>query len=227
MALTDDLWCNLGVDAFSAHIVPQRLWPGIGLRPGGDRPDLEVHLRALFDALYTSVATLSHLGVNVVVDVGHHDDYSEPLGILPRVATLISALPAYLIGVRCPVPVIMDRRNSAGAHEDRYERSGPGDAVPDIVVRWERAVHDPGIYDLEVDTSILSPDGCVEAIRARIARGSPTAFAATGEHGSCELTHAVFTPPRFGTASHCGPGSGSLRGHADQGQQRPDAPAHQ
>ncbi len=35
----------------------------------------------------------------------------------------------------------------------RYVTSGPGGEVPDVVRRWERAVHDPGIYDLEVDTS--------------------------------------------------------------------------
>lgn len=33
-------------------------------------------------ALYESVASHSRLGPNVVVDVGHHDSYSRPLGIL-------------------------------------------------------------------------------------------------------------------------------------------------
>ncbi len=36
----DALWLNLGVDAF-AGVTPRQLRPGIGLRPGGERPDLE------------------------------------------------------------------------------------------------------------------------------------------------------------------------------------------
>jgi chloramphenicol 3-O phosphotransferase len=43
-------------------------------------------------------------------------------------------------------------------------------------VRWQREVHDPGIYDLEVDTSVLSPDECATAIARRLAQGPGTAF---------------------------------------------------
>ena len=78
---SDELWLNLGVDAFAA-VTPARLRPGIGLRPGGERPDLEDAVVLLFDALYSAVVAWSRAGRNVVVDVGHHDDYSEPLGIL-------------------------------------------------------------------------------------------------------------------------------------------------
>lgn len=37
-------------------------------------------------------------------------------------------------------------------------------------------MHDPGIYDLEVDTSLQSPQECAEAIMDRLRRGPPTAF---------------------------------------------------
>ena len=178
LSLPGELWLNLGVDAFAAHLTPLRLWPGIGLRPGGERPDLEVHLPGLFDALYASVTAISRLGINVVVDVGHHDDFSTPLGILPRAASAMNEIGAYFIGVRCPVPVIMERRDTGESpEEDRYARSGPDGRVPAIVGRWERAVHDPGIYDLEVDTSVATPAECVEAIRARMSGTPPTAFA--------------------------------------------------
>ena len=40
----------------------------------------------LFDTLYTAVRAWSSVGLNVVVDVGHHDEYSRPLGILSKVA---------------------------------------------------------------------------------------------------------------------------------------------
>jgi hypothetical protein len=36
----DGVWMNLGVDGFK-QMTPERFQPGIGLRPGGERPDLE------------------------------------------------------------------------------------------------------------------------------------------------------------------------------------------
>ena len=103
---------------------------------------------ALFDALYDSVIAQRRLGLNVVVDVGHHDDYSTPLGILDQVSERLEALPAYFIGVRCPVEVILDRRAAEEpGREGTYLRRGPDGAVPEPVLRWERAVHDPGIYE--------------------------------------------------------------------------------
>jgi chloramphenicol 3-O phosphotransferase len=172
------LWMNLGVDAFSEHVIPEPLRPGIGLRPGGERPDLETYVPVLFDALYDSVTAWARSGLNVVVDVGHHDDYAAPLGILRRVAQTLEGFPAYFIGVRCPVDVIMSRRDAGEAgRDDRYVRSGPGGVIPAAVLRWERAVHDPGVYDLEVDTAARSPGECADAIRRRLDGGPPTAFA--------------------------------------------------
>ncbi|MGP0029664.1 MAG: phosphotransferase-like protein [Acidimicrobiales bacterium] len=96
-----------------------------------------------------------------------------------RVARRLRGSEAYFIGVRCPVGVIMDRRDRAEpGREDRYVTSGPDGRVPDVVLRWERAVHDPGVYDLEVDTSRQSPDECARDIRGRLDAGTPTAFAA-------------------------------------------------
>jgi chloramphenicol 3-O phosphotransferase len=39
------------------------------------------------------------------------------------------------------------------------------------VLLWQEEVHKPGIYDLEVDTSLLSPEECAEVIRTRLAEG--------------------------------------------------------
>jgi chloramphenicol 3-O phosphotransferase len=177
------LWLNVGVDAF-ADVTPRQLRPGIGLRPGGERPDLEDAVVALFDALYASVVAWSRSGRNVVVDVGHHDDYSKPLGILHKVAGDLRELPAFFIGVRCPVEVIIARRDAGppgGGGGERYVTSAPDGTVPDAVHRWERAVHDPGIYDLEVDTSTQTAAACAGAVRRRLDAGPPTAFAALAE----------------------------------------------
>jgi chloramphenicol 3-O phosphotransferase len=45
--------------------------------------------------------------------------------------------------------------------------------VPRTVRLWQREVHIPGIYDLEVDTSLLSPEECAEVIRRRLEDGPP------------------------------------------------------
>jgi chloramphenicol 3-O phosphotransferase len=181
-AAVDGLWLNLGVDAFSGGITPAQFLPGIGLRPGGERPELEPLLPILFDALYDAVIAQSRLGLNVVVDVGHHDDYSKPLGILQRVSPRLKDRPAFFIGVRCPLATIMDRRTTVeSGREGSYLGRDPDGAIPEPVLRWERAVHLPGIYDLEVNTAAQSPDECAAAIRARIERGPPTAFGELAE----------------------------------------------
>ena len=59
-----------------------------------------------------------------------------------------------------------------------YVTSEPDGSIPDVVFRWERAVHDPGVYDLEVDTSTSSPEASAAAILRRVDEGPPMAFAA-------------------------------------------------
>ena len=168
----DGVWMNLGVDRFM-QATPPRYLPGIGLRPGGERPDLEPLVSILYRAMYESIAAHSRLGLNVVVDVGHHDAYAAPLGILPRCAKTLRGLPVLFVGVRCPIEVIMERRRATGWDTGH----ATGAAVPEPVRRWQREVHIPGIYDLEVDTSLLSPEACAALIRQHLETGPPpTAF---------------------------------------------------
>jgi chloramphenicol 3-O phosphotransferase len=164
----EGLWLNLGVDR-SMQMTPARYQPGIGLRPGGERPDLEPLVAVLYRALYQSIAAHSRLGINVVVDVGHHDAYSVPLGILPACARLLEGQPALLVGVRCPLEVILQRRRATGWDADR----APTDPVPPPILRWQTEVHTPGIYDLEVDTSVLTPAECAAAIHSRMVSSLP------------------------------------------------------
>jgi chloramphenicol 3-O phosphotransferase len=163
----EGIWMNLGVDRFKA-MTPDRYQPGIGLRPGGERPDLEPHIVVLYRAMYESIAAHSRLGLNVVVDVGHHDAYSVPRGILPGCARRLAGLPVLFVGVRCPLDVIMERRRATWGAGNAAEGS-----VPQPVQRWQWAVHEPGIYDLEVDTSTLSPEACAQLICFRLEKGPP------------------------------------------------------
>jgi len=162
----DGVWMNLGVDLFM-QATPGRYQPGIGLRPGGERPDLEPLVVTLYRAMYESVAAHSRLGVNVVVDVGHHDAHSVPLGILPDCARRLAGLPVLVVGVRCLLGTVMERRHAtwgAGLADDG--------SVPVPVRLWQEAVHVPGIYDLEVDTSALSPADCADLIRQHLKDGA-------------------------------------------------------
>jgi chloramphenicol 3-O phosphotransferase len=167
-------WINLGVDAWMARM-PTEERPGLGLRPGGEGPDLEPVVRRQYAALYDAIAAESRSGTNVVVDVGHHDSYSRPLGILSDCARRLAGLPVLFVGVRCPIATIMARRN-AGA--GGYVKGTADDPVPAPVARWQDAVHAHGLYDLEVDTSKLSPVECAAAIRAALDEGpqKQTAF---------------------------------------------------
>ncbi|MEF0939552.1 chloramphenicol phosphotransferase CPT family protein [Rhizobium sp. BR 362] len=172
-------WMNLGVDAYVRHITPQRYRPGIGLRPGGERPDLEPLIPTFYSALYASIAAHSRLGLNVVAEFGHHDAYSRPLGILADCARQLAGLPVLFVGVRCPIKTIMQRRLAEGA-ERRNEYVGvSADApIPAPISAWQAEVHQPGIYDLEVDTSVKTPQTCADEIRQLMDRGAPhpTAF---------------------------------------------------
>jgi chloramphenicol 3-O phosphotransferase len=149
------------------QMTPQQYQPGIGLRPGGERPDLEPLIVTLYRAMYESIALHSRLGLNVVVDVGHHDAYSTPRMILPTCARILVGLPVLVVGVRCPLEIIMQRRRAT------WPVGTPDDgSVPQPVRLWQQVVHEPGIYDLEVDTSVLNAEQCASAIRQCIKEGA-------------------------------------------------------
>jgi chloramphenicol 3-O phosphotransferase len=135
----------------------------------------------LYAALYDSLAAHSRLGLNVAVDVGHHDE-----AVLGDCARRLAGLPALFVGVHCPIDVIMQRRNAGqGGREGRYVTGTPEEPVPEPASRWQREVHVPGIYDLEVDTTALSPVECANAIQMRLSNGpAPTAFRTLAERAS-------------------------------------------
>jgi len=183
----EGVWMNLGVDVFARGATPRRYQPGVGLRPGpgpgfgGDKPELEPLVPVLYAAMYESIAAHSRLGLNVVSEGGHHGAIYPH--VLPDCARRLAGLPVLFVGVRCPIEEIMRRRNEAGP-EGGYVVGSPDDAVPAPVRLWQEEVHKPGIYDLEVDTSLLSPHECVEEIRERLESGPPgTAFQELAERG--------------------------------------------
>jgi chloramphenicol 3-O phosphotransferase len=168
----EGVWMNLGVDVFARGVTPKRYQPGIGLRPGpgpglgGDRPDLEPLVPTFYAAVYESIAAHSRLGLNVVGDFGHHGAIHP--SVLGDCARRLAGLPVLFVGVRCPLDVIVKRRKEDGSSDE---------PAATAVVLWQEEVHKPGIYDLELDTSRLSPRDCADVIRQRLAEGPPgTAF---------------------------------------------------
>jgi chloramphenicol 3-O phosphotransferase len=174
----DGPWMNLGVDTYSGAITPERYRPGIGLRPGAERPDIEEFVPLFYAALYETIALHSAFGLNVVADLGHHDGYSRPLGILGDCARRLEDTSVLFVGVHCPTDVIMQRQRMPQAGRLTEYAVASDAPVPEAVLQWQEAVHQPGIYDLEIDTSELSPADCVAAIRRCMDQGpaKPTAF---------------------------------------------------
>lgn len=157
-------WLVLGVDAVMAT-TPRHLLPGIGLRPGGERPDLEEFVRQDYAALFDRLAAAVRAGRAVASDVGLHDSYSRPLGITPMARQKLAGLPVLWVGVHCPIGTIMARRNA-----DTSGLYAGGSQIPPPVQRWQDTVHAGKRYDLEVDTSVLTPDQCAAAIAATLRR---------------------------------------------------------
>ena len=165
---------RLGVDVFVREVTPERYRPGIGLRPGGELPELRSLVPRLYFAMYGSIAAHSREGLNVVADVGHYDRT-----VLAGCAARLAGLPVLFVGVHCPIDEIMRRRNAGQpGREGQYAVGTAEDPVPAPVRRWQDEVGKIGPYDLVVDTSTLDPVACADIIRSRLLDGpAGTAFA--------------------------------------------------
>ena len=105
----------------------------------------------LIRGMHRAIAALSKAGVNVIAD----HVLVEPVWA-QDCAILFADMPAYLIGVRCPFDVLEQREHS------RKNRT-LGQAKLQFPV-----IHKYVEYDLDVDTSILSPEECAIRIRSRL-----------------------------------------------------------
>lgn len=145
-------------------MMPSRLHPGIGLRPGGERPDLEDFVHRSYSALFGALAAFADAGVDVISDVGLHEGYSRPLGLADLARDTLAPYRPFWVSVQCPMPEIMRRRNADP--DARYLR---GQDVPDPVRRWQESLDTGLTYDLTVDTAALSPEDCADRIIAALA----------------------------------------------------------
>lgn len=162
----DGAWMDLGVDVFVREITPPRHRPGVGLRPGNDLPELRALVPALYEGMFGSIAAHSRAGLSVVAGVGLYDPE-----VIARCRAILEGLPTLWVGVRCPIEVIMERRNAGEpGREGQYATGTPSEPVPAPVLRWQNEIHRHMRYDLEVDTSRSTPEECAAAIATELAR---------------------------------------------------------
>lgn len=179
-ALQDDsdrLWFNLGVDVYVHQIAPPRTLPGLGRAPGDDGGDLNKLVPIFYAALYESIAAHSRLGLAVVADVAHHVATDAGLAILKDCARRLAGLPVLFVALQAPLEVIetrLQQKPPPGAEPPPEEET---DTRPALAVRWHDALHAPGLYDLEIDTSLTSAADCASLIDDTLKTlKHPTAF---------------------------------------------------
>lgn len=156
----DQPYLEAGMDKF-IFMLPGRylerpLWDAVL----GDAATAGEHGHMLFAGMHHAIAGLARCGNNVLAD----HVLVEPRWVV-ECAALFADMPAYLIGVRCPLGVIEQRER------DRADRT-LGQAAKQI----DRA-HAHGVYDFEVDSARNSPAACAALIKAFVESGTPpTAF---------------------------------------------------
>src|SRR6476661_4676445 len=161
-AAMPDLWLEMGIDRF-AYALPGRVnglpaWPLLFayVRPDGrsDGP-FTIETTALGNrfiaGLHATVAALAGSGLNVIVD----HVVLEPEWVA-EMRRLWAPFEVLFVGVRCPLDVILQRERE---REDRT--IGQAEAQFDVV-------HRRTSYDVEVDTSVLSPAEAVSRILAAL-----------------------------------------------------------
>ena len=147
--------------------------PGIGLRPGGERPDLEPYVVASFAALYESIAAHSRQGLTRRRRVRPPRRLLRPARHLARLRPA-PARPAGPAGRRALPhrghPGAPSRR-PAGEKADRTDSPNPARNAGNAKST------SPASMTWKLDTSVMRPAECAQAIRRRLDRGpAPTAL---------------------------------------------------
>lgn len=156
----EEPYLDCGIDKFiwmlPARYLDRPLWDEVlGLAaeagPAGHR---------LFSGMHEALAVLSRTGNNLLVD----HVFVEKAWVM-QCARLFAELPAYLIGLRCPLNVLEER-----------ERSRKDRTLGQARTQHE-LVHHHVYYDLELDTAELSVEECAERVMSLVNSGiSPAAF---------------------------------------------------
>lgn len=128
----------------------------------------EPPISAVHAALYEAIALYSRMGLNVVADFGVNGRPIRPPGLLSHCARRLSTYPVLLVGMRnLSSDLARSRRRDGTAGQALFRRAD--EAMPLLPAPWQR----PGLYDMELDTDVLTPTECADAILERLDRGIP------------------------------------------------------
>lgn len=110
----------------------------------------------LMSGMHRAIAALACAGNHVLAD----HVLVEPAWVR-ECARLLADLRALFVGIRCPLEVLEQREQARGDRTAGQARA------------HFHTVHAHGVYDIEVDTSILSPAECAQHIKQRLLEGPP------------------------------------------------------
>lgn len=157
--LLDEPYLEAGIDKF-IWMLPKRyldrpLWDDVL----GRAAEAGAAGRQLVFSMHRAMRALALSGSNVLAD----HVLVEPDWVKDA-ACLFHDLPAYLVGIRCPLEVLEEREHA------RCDRTlGQAGLQFDLV-------HAHAVYDVEVDTSIHTPEECARVILQRLNDGAPQAL---------------------------------------------------
>jgi chloramphenicol 3-O phosphotransferase len=147
---------DAGIDKFLWMLPKRYLNPPLWDDVLGRATEAGVTGQRLMSGMHHAIAALAQAGNHVVADHVLVD-----ARWVDECARLFCNLPAYFVAVRCPLDVLEQRE------QQRQDRTlGQARAQFDLV-------HAHGVYDLEVDTSLASPDQCAQHIVDLVRSGRP------------------------------------------------------
>lgn len=156
--MLDEPYLDMGIDRF-IWMLPKRyldrpLWDDVLGKAVQAGPEG----RILFSGMHRAIAAAAETGNNILADhVLVEKDWVD------ECARLFADMPAYLIGIQCPLEVLEQRER------ERKDRTlGQARTQFDVIHKYT-------IYDLEIDTSRLTIEECAQRVIERL-HSPPTAF---------------------------------------------------
>lgn len=147
---------HVAIDGFFS-MYPERVWNPTRQE---DAEVLQRLVPTVVSGVQRAVAALAEAGNQIILD-----HVLEDPAWLRECVERWAGLEVLLVGLRCPLPVLEQRE---------AER---GDRAPGLAKVQYARVHAHGLYDVEVDASVLDVDACVTEIVEALARGgAPRAF---------------------------------------------------
>jgi chloramphenicol 3-O phosphotransferase len=164
--MLDDQYLHVSLDVF-LQMVPPHGWEcegGMVIAPFNEEEGLQFEFgpvcQTLFSGFHRSLGALASAGNNLIVD-----DVLMERRWLSQAVEALAVHEVCFVGIRCPVNIAEARERTRG---DRAEGTARGQY---------NLVHAHGIYDVEVDTSLLTPVVCAQRILEKQLRSPrPSAF---------------------------------------------------